>query len=96
MADKAARDIQLADEMKRKRKLEKMQLQQEKEQIERLKDEMQQEKTLLAEKRRQEREYLQRMLEENEDNKRKHKDVEELERLEDLKAQTEYAKMLEK
>ena len=82
--------------MKRKRKLEKMQLQQEKEQIERLRDEMQQEKSLLAEKRRQERDYLQRMLQENEDNKLKSKDFEELERLEDLKAQTAYGKMLEK
>lgn len=57
---------------------------------------MQQEKSLLAEKRRQERDYLQRMLQENEDNKLKSKDFEELERLEDLKAQTAYGKMLEK
>lgn len=36
------------------------------------------------------------MLEDNELNKKKHKDAKERERLEDLKAQAEYAQMLEK
>lgn len=36
------------------------------------------------------------MLEENENNKKKHKEAKEKERLDDLKAQAEYAKMLEK
>lgn len=57
---------------------------------------MEQEKTLQAEKRRQEREYLQKMLVENEKHKAKMRDVEDAERLEDIKAQEAYAKMLEK
>jgi len=48
------------------------------------------------EKRKQERDYLQKMLLENESNKRRQKDEEERQRLEDLKAQDEYSKMLDK
>ena len=48
------------------------------------------------EKRRQEREYLQKMLNENELNKKRQKEEEERQRLEDLKAQADYTKMLEK
>ena len=48
------------------------------------------------EKRKQEREYLQKMLQENEKNKQRVKHEEELQRLEDVKAQEEYTAMLEK
>lgn len=48
------------------------------------------------EKRKQEREYLQKMLQENEKNKQRVKREEELQRLEDIKAQEEYTAMLEK
>lgn len=49
-----------------------------------------------AEKRKQEKEYLQKMLQENEKNKQRVKHEEELQRLEDIKAQEEYTAMLEK
>jgi len=48
------------------------------------------------EKRKQERDYLQKMLVENEANKKRQKDDEERQRLEDLKAQDEYSRMLDK
>ena len=57
---------------------------------------MEAERQLQAEKRKQERDYLQKMLYENEVNKKRQKDDDELKRLEDLKAQDEYSKMLEK
>ena len=57
---------------------------------------MEQEKNLQAEKRRQEREYLQKMLVENEKHKAKMREVEDAERLEDIKAQEAYARMLER
>lgn len=48
------------------------------------------------EKRRQEREYLQKMLHENDKQKAKANEERERERLEDIRAQQEYTKMLEK
>jgi len=57
---------------------------------------MEAEKQMQLEKRKQERDYLQKMLLENESNKRRQKDEEERQRLEDLKAQDEYSKMLDK
>lgn len=51
---------------------------------------------LQCEKRKQEREYLQKMLSENERNKQRQKDEEERQRVEDLRAQDEYARMLAK
>lgn len=48
------------------------------------------------EKRRQEREYLHRMLEENEKQKNRMREQEEKERLDDLRAQEQYAKMQDK
>lgn len=57
---------------------------------------MEAERQLQAEKRKQERDYLQKMLYENEMNKKRQKDDDEQKRLEDLKAQDEYSKMLEK
>jgi hypothetical protein len=57
---------------------------------------MESERQLQAEKRKQEREYLQRMLQENEQNKIRMKNEDEQKRLDDLKSQEEYAKMLEK
>ena len=49
-----------------------------------------------TEKRKQEKEYLQKMLIENENNKKRQKEEEERQRLEDLKAQEDYAQMLAK
>jgi hypothetical protein len=57
---------------------------------------MESERQLQAEKRKQEREYLQRMLHENEQNKIRQKNEDEQKRLDDLRSQEEYAKMLEK
>jgi hypothetical protein len=51
---------------------------------------------MLQEKRRQEREYLQKMLAENERQKLKSQAERERERLEDVRAQEEYSRMLEK
>jgi hypothetical protein len=51
---------------------------------------------MLIEKRRQEKEYLAKMLVENENNQARMKIEKEKERLEDVKAQEEYSKMLEK
>ena len=51
---------------------------------------------MLLEKKRQEKEYLQKMLIENEKNQEKMRKEKEKERLEDVKAQNEYSKMLEK
>ena len=64
--------------------------------LNRLKSEMDAERALQAEKRKQEREYLQKMLQENEINKARQREEEERQRLEDIRAQEEYAKMLEK
>jgi hypothetical protein len=57
---------------------------------------MENEKRLQKEKREQEKAYLQKVLEENEINKKKQKEAQERARLEDQKAQEEYARMLEK
>ena len=54
--------------------------------INRLKNEMEAERALQAEKRRQEKEYLQKMLHENDLHKQKVKEIENKERLDDLKA----------
>ena len=54
------------------------------------------ERNMLHEKRRQEREYLQKMLHENEKQKAKALQEREKERQEDIKAQQEYSRMLEK
>ena len=51
---------------------------------------------MLQEKRRQEKEYLQKMLTENDRQKAKAAMERERERLEDVKAQQEYSRMLEK
>ena len=51
---------------------------------------------LQQEKRKQEREYLQKMLEENDKNKQRMKAAQEKERLDDLRAQEEYTRMLDK
>ena len=51
---------------------------------------------MLLEKRRQEREYLQKMLAENERQKAKATQDKLKERDEDIRAQQEYARMLEK
>ncbi len=51
---------------------------------------------MLIEKRRQEREYLQKMLTENERQKAKAAIEKEKERQEDIRAQEEYSRMLEK
>lgn len=57
---------------------------------------MDQERQMLMEKRRQEKEYLQKMLTENERQKAKAAIERERERQEDIKAQQEYTRMLEK
>ena len=69
---------------------------QEQDYICRLKNEMDAEKAMQLEKRKQERDYLQKMLQENEINKKKQKEEESRQREEDLKAQAEYSKMLDK
>ena len=69
---------------------------QEMETINRLQNEMDQERALQQDKRKQEREYLQRMLEENDKNKLRQQAQQEKERLDDLRAQEDYAKMLDK
>lgn len=51
---------------------------------------------MLLEKRRQEREYLQKMLSENDKQKQKALQEKERQRLEDVRAQEEYTRMLEK
>lgn len=51
---------------------------------------------MLQEKRRQEREYLQKMLVENDKQKEKTMVEKEKDRQEDIKAQNEYARMLDK
>ena len=61
-----------------------------------LKRQMDEEAKTLQEKRKQEKEYLQKMLEENERWKRQQGLEREREKLEDIKAQEAYAKMLEK
>lgn len=50
----------------------------------------------MQEKRRQERDYLHKMLEENEKEKAKANVVKEEQRLQDIRAQDEYSRMLEK
>ena len=52
MNDKHSRDLQLAEERRRKRNMDKAQLMQEQEQIARLRDEMDQERQMQMEKRR--------------------------------------------
>ena len=64
--------------------------------MDRLKREMEQEKHLLAEKKEQERTYLKKMLEENELNKKQAEEERLKEREQDVQAQMEYAKMLDK
>lgn len=59
---------------------------QELETIKRLQNEMDQERQLQNDKRTQEKQYLQKMLEENERNKKRMMDIQEKERLDDLKA----------
>jgi hypothetical protein len=54
------------------------------------------ERRLQHEKRRQEKEYLQKMLTENEKHKAKALAEREKERLEDIRAQEEYARILDK
>jgi len=69
---------------------------QEVELVQRLQDEMDQERRLMHEKREQEKEYLRKMLEENENNKKKAEHERAKERQQDIAAQVEYAKMLDK
>lgn len=57
---------------------------------------MEQERQVLVEKKKQEREYLQKMLVENEKQKAKTMEERERERQEDIRAQQEYSRMLEK
>ena len=96
MNDKFSRDLQLAEERKRKKTTDKAQLMQEQEQIARLRDEMEQERQMQMEKRRQEREYLQKMLDENEKQKSMMRQQEEKERVDDLRAQDQFGKMQDK
>lgn len=57
---------------------------------------MDQERQMLQEKRKQERDYLSKMLTENERQKAKAVVEKEKDRLEDVRAQQEYSRMLEK
>ncbi len=68
----------------------------EQEQVRRLQGEMEQERLMALEKRKQERDYLNRMMLENEKDKAKQSVMTEKERQEDIRAQSEYARMLEK
>ena len=56
---------------------------------------MERERLVQLEKKRQEREYFMKMLEENNQNLKKAKEQKELEKLEDIRAQKEYARMLD-
>lgn len=96
MAEKESRDRQLKEEKLRKRAEEKEAFKSEVELVTRLKEEMEVERKLQADKRRQEREYLQRMMRENEANKAQAEEEKKEETLADIKAQEEYARMLDK
>ena len=96
MQEKESRDRQLKEEKIRKRKEEKEAFQNEVELVQRLRDEMVMEQAMQAEKRRQEKEYLQKMLRENEANKKKAEGDKAEQQRADIKAQTEYAKLLDK
>ena len=93
--EKRNRDQQMQEEKLRKRMNEKQEFDQEKQVVERLHNEMEEERRHAAEKRRQERDYLQTMLHENELQKKYQQDEQEKERLEDIKAQEAYNRMLE-
>ena len=94
--EKMSRDKQLMDEKQRKRVEDKETYKQEVALVNRLQDEMEAERRLQQEKRKQEKEYLQKMLVENEKHKAKALAEREKERLEDIRAQEEYARMLDK
>ena len=96
MHEKESRDKQLVEEKSRKKVESREQFRQEIDLVKRLQQEMDQERQMLLEKRRQEREYLQKMLTENDRQKAKTAVEKEKERLEDVRAQQEYARMLEK
>jgi hypothetical protein len=84
------------DEKVRRRQDQKQQYSQEVALVKRLQEEMDAERRLQQEKRRQEKEYLQKMLTENEKHKAKALAERERERLEDIRAQEEYARILDK
>lgn len=96
MQEKVSRDKQLVDEKQKKRYDQKQQHGQEVALVKRLQEEMDAERRLQQEKRRQEKEYLQKMLVENEKHKAKALVERERERLEDVRAQEEYARILDK
>ena len=96
MQEKMSRDKQLLDEKVRRRQEQKQQYGQEVALVKRLQEEMDAERRLQHEKRRQEKEYLQKMLTENEKHKAKALAEREKERLEDIRAQEEYARILDK
>ena len=96
MQEKLSRDKQLLDEKARRRQEQKTQHNQEVALVKRLQEEMDAERRLQQEKRRQEKEYLQKMLTENEKHKAKALAERERERLEDIRAQEEYARILDK
>ena len=64
--------------------------------LNRLQVEKEQERQLMVEKREQEKAYLMKMMQENEVAKRKQLNDQEKERIDDVKAQEAYSKMLEK
>lgn len=63
--------------------------------IQRYQDEMEKERLVLMEKKRQEKAYFLKMIDENKRNQDMAKKVKEKERLEDIRAQDAYAKMLD-
>lgn len=93
--EKKSRDQQLQEEKLRKRLAEKQEFEQEREVVKRLQDEMDEERKLVMDRRKQERDYLQKMLVENENQKKVQLREQERERVEDIKAQDAYNKMLE-
>ena len=96
LQEKASRDKQLQEEKQRRRVEEKETYKHEVTLVQRLQDEMEAERRLQQEKRKQEKDYLQKMLTENEKHKSKALAERERERLEDVRAQEEYARMLDK
>jgi hypothetical protein len=93
--EKRNRDQQLQDEKQRKKMIQRQEFQQEQEVVKRLQDEMEDERQQVMQRRTQEKDYLQTMLKENEFQKKIQLDEKEKERVDDIKAQDAYNRMLE-
>lgn len=94
--EKESRDRQLMDEKRKRRVEEKTNFRAELDLVDRLKHEMEAERQLQMEKREQERNYLKKMLVENEMNKKKAEQDKAREKANDIQAQEEHIRMLDK